>query len=115
MLDHESMDLILQALSDRTRRDMVERLTRGPASATELSRPFEMTLSAVMQHLAVLERCGVVRSEKIGRVRTYSLVTKPLREIEEWIHAQRTDWDRALVRLDDVLAERPRPSKGDKR
>lgn len=85
---------------------MVEILARGPASATELSRAFEMTLSAVVQHLAVLEQCGIAQSEKIGRVRTYSLIPGPLQEIETWLHSQRTTWEVRLDRLDEVLAAR---------
>lgn len=104
MLNHEAMDSKLQALSDSSRRQMVEILARGPASATELSRAFEMTLSAVVQHLAVLERCGIAHSEKVGRVRTYSLTPGPLQEIETWLHSQRTAWEVRLGRLDEVLA-----------
>lgn len=104
MLNHDGIDAKLQALSDSSRRQMVEILARGPVSATELGRSFEMTLSAVVQHLAVLERCGIAHSEKIGRVRTYSLAVGPLREIESWLHAQRTAWEVRLERLDEALA-----------
>ncbi|RIJ77622.1 transcriptional regulator [Nakamurella silvestris] len=106
---------MFQALSDASRRRMVEQLTHGPASATELSRPFEMTLSAVMQHLAVLERAGLVGSEKIGRVRTYRLVTAPLREIEGWLHRQRTGWDNRLDLLEATLTAKspPGPTEGE--
>lgn len=107
MLNHDGMDAKLQALSDSSRRRMVEILARGPASATELGRPFDMTLSAVVQHLAVLERCGIARSEKVGRVRTYSLATGPLREIETWLHTQRTAWEVRLERLDEALMNTP--------
>ena len=109
------MDLLLQALTDATRRRMVEQLAAGPASASELARPFEMTLSAVMQHLAVLDRAGIVRSAKAGRVRTYSLETTPLREIETWLHAQRLDWETKLDRLDDLLTDEPATTTGDER
>lgn len=105
MLQQDRMDLLLQSLADGTRRRMIERLAEGPASATALSRPFEMTLSAVMQHLAILERPGIVRSEKIGRVRTYRLETAPLREVEAWLHDQRTGWESRLDRLGEALAD----------
>ena len=73
------LDLAFQALADPTRRIMVERLTRSPASVSELARPLAMTLSAVVQHLAVLEASGLVRSEKVGRVRTCRIEPKALR------------------------------------
>lgn len=113
MLQHQQMDDVLQSLADGTRRQMVERLTEGPASATELARPFAMTLSAVVQHLAILERSGLVHSEKIGRVRTYHVATAPLREVEAWLHAQRTGWESRLDRLGDVLADEHALSEGD--
>jgi DNA-binding transcriptional ArsR family regulator len=102
-----SLDLVFQALADPTRRVMVERLTRGPASVSELAEPLEMTLSAVVQHLAVLETSGLVRSEKVGRVRTCRVETKVLRTAEHWITERRTTWERRLDRLGDFLAEQP--------
>jgi DNA-binding transcriptional ArsR family regulator len=104
-----SLDQVFQALADPTRRDLVERLVRGPASVSELSRPQAMSLPAVMQHLQVLETCGLVRSEKNGRVRTCHLEPDVLRAAETWITAQRTTWERRLDRLGDYLAE-PIPS-----
>ncbi|ROR72907.1 ArsR/SmtB family transcription factor [Bogoriella caseilytica] len=105
MLDHDRMDLLLHALGDRTRRNIVERLTAGPASASQLARPHQMTLSAVMQHLAVLERAGLVRSQKIGRVRSYQLDAAPLRAAESWMSTQRTAWEAGLDRLSEVLMQ----------
>lgn len=107
--DHE-MDRMLQALSDATRRRIVERLAHGPAAVSELARPFDVTLSAVMQHLAVLERAGIVGSQKTGRVRTYQLVPGALRPVERWAHHQRTAWESHLDALAEVLADRPVPA-----
>ncbi|MEV0776555.1 ArsR/SmtB family transcription factor [Streptomyces sp. NPDC050433] len=101
-----SLDAVFQALADRTRRDMVERLIRGPLSVSTLAQPLEMSLPAVMQHLQVLEACGLVRSEKVGRVRTCHIEPAGLRMAEGWIGRQRTDWERRLDRLGEHLGER---------
>ncbi|MFY9934513.1 MAG: metalloregulator ArsR/SmtB family transcription factor [Streptosporangiaceae bacterium] len=100
-----SLDQVFQALADPTRRDMVERLVRGPASVSELSRPQAMSLPAVMQHLQVLEACGLVRSEKTGRVRTCHIEPAALRTAEAWVTAQRSAWEERLDRLGDYLAQ----------
>jgi DNA-binding transcriptional ArsR family regulator len=100
-----SLDQVFQALADPTRRAMVERLVRGPASVSELSRPLAMSLPAVMQHLQVLQACGLVRSEKTGRVRTCHIEPGALRAAEAWITAQRTAWEGRLDRLGEYLAE----------
>ena len=100
-----SLDQVFQALADPTRRGMVERLVRGPASVGELSRPLAMSLPAVMQHLQVLEACGLVRSEKAGRVRTCHIEPAALGAAEVWITSQRTAWERRLDRLGAYLAE----------
>ena len=99
-----SLDQVFQALADPTRRGMVERLVRGPASVSELSRPLAMSLPAVMQHLQVLEAAGLVRSEKAGRVRTCRIEPSALRAAEAWITDQRTAWETRLDRLGDYLA-----------
>jgi DNA-binding transcriptional ArsR family regulator len=104
---YPSFDLIFQALADPTRRGMVERLSRGPASVSELAQPLDMTLSAVVQHLQVLEASGLVRSQKVGRVRTCRIEPMALRRAEQWIAARRTTWERRLDRLGDYLAEHP--------
>jgi len=101
----QPLDLMFQALSDPGRRNMVERLSRGPASVSELAQPLDMTLSAVVQHLAVLEASGLVRSEKIGRVRTCAIQPDRLQLAEQWINARRTSWEKRLYRLGDFLAE----------
>ena len=109
MLKHRSggerVDRIFAALADPSRRLMVERLSRGPASISELARPLPMSLPAVVQHLQVLEASGLVRSEKIGRVRTCEIEPAALRPVEQWIGARRSNWERRLDRLGDYLAE----------
>jgi DNA-binding transcriptional ArsR family regulator len=100
-----ALDLAFHALADPTRRAMVERLSFGPASVSELGRPFAMSLPAVTQHLAALERSGLVVSEKIGRVRTCRIEAKALGEAEQWINARRLEWERKLDRLGAYLEE----------
>ena len=99
-----TLDLIFQALADPARRAMVERLGRGPASVSDLAEPLDMTLSAVMQHLGVLEGSGLVRSEKAGRVRTCSLMPAALDTAEHWIVGRRAAWKHRLDRLGEYLA-----------
>jgi DNA-binding transcriptional ArsR family regulator len=101
------LDMVFQALSDPTRRAIVERLGRGPASVTQLAQPFSMSLPAVLQHVAVLEASGLVRSEKVGRVRTCQIDSGALSVAGHWIEERRTTWDRRLDRLGVVLAEQP--------
>lgn len=97
------LDLAFQALADPTRRAMVERLSRGPTSVSDLARPLPMSLPAVMQHLAILESSGLVRSEKIGRVRTCQINPTALSEAEHWINARRTEWEGRLDQLGQYL------------
>lgn len=103
------LDLIFQALADQTRRAMVVRLCEAPASVSELARPFAMSLPAVVQHLQVLENSGLVSSEKIGRVRTCSIVPATVRLAEDWLRARRTEGERRLDRLEEFLAAEPDP------
>jgi DNA-binding transcriptional ArsR family regulator len=103
----EPADLAFAALSDPTRRRIVDRLCQGPASVSELARPLAISLAAVVQHLHVLEDSGLVSSEKVGRVRTCSIRTAGLRSTEEWIAQRRRSWERRLDRLADYLAEHP--------
>jgi DNA-binding transcriptional ArsR family regulator len=106
MLNYSNqLDHTFQALADPTRRVMVERLTRGPASVSELAKPLEMSLSAVVQHLAVLEGSGLVRSEKVGRVRTCRIEPKALSMAETWINERRKMWEQRLDRLGAYLAQ----------
>jgi DNA-binding transcriptional ArsR family regulator len=108
MLDQSAaLDLMFHALADPTRRGIVERLSRGPASVSELAQPLDMTLSAVVQHLQVLEASGLVRSQKVGRVRTCRIEPQALHRAELWIAARRTTWEGRLDRLGDYLAEHP--------
>jgi DNA-binding transcriptional ArsR family regulator len=104
------LDLMFQALADPARRAMVERLCRGPASVTELAQPFSITLSAVVQHLQVLEASGLVSSQKVGRVRTCQLEARALKSAETWISARRANWERRFDRLGEFLAEQAEPS-----
>ena len=100
---------MFQAFVDGSRRAMVERLSRGPASVSELARPFEMALPTIVQHLGVLEAAGVVSSTKVGRVRTYQLVPGSMRPAGDWIGRQRLPAERRLDRLGELL-DRPNPS-----
>src|SRR5262249_49100710 len=100
-----TLDSVFQALADPTRRQIVERLSRGPASVSELATPLDMTLSGVVQHLAVLEESGLVRSQKVGRVRTCRVDPRALHAAERWITERRTQWERRLDRLGEFLEE----------
>jgi DNA-binding transcriptional ArsR family regulator len=102
-----NLDLTFQALADPTRRGIVERLTQGPASVSELAAPFAMSLPAVVQHLAVLEASGLVASEKVGRVRTCRVEPAAFSLAEQWIGQRRADWMRRLDRLGDHLKQHP--------
>jgi DNA-binding transcriptional ArsR family regulator len=109
------LDQTFQALADPTRRAVVERLCRGPASVSELAKPFDMTLAGVVQHVQVLEAAGLVQSRKIGRVRTVQIDPAGLRRAEKWLTGQRTRVEQQLDRLADLLAEQPtEPSKSKK-
>jgi len=99
------LDRVFRALGDPTRRAVLSRLSTGPAPVTELARPFKMALPSFTQHLEVLERCGLVRSRKSGRVRTYRLVPRPLEAAERWMAQQRALWERRLDQLDNYLLE----------
>ena len=96
---------MFQALADPSRRIMVERLSRGPASVSELAKPLSMSLPAVVQHLQVLEASGLIRSEKVGRVRTCHIEWAALKTAEEWMLERRKTWEHRLDRLGDFLAE----------
>lgn len=101
----QTLDRAFQALADSSRRAMVERLCRGPASVSELAGPLEMSLPSVMQHLEVLQESGLVRSEKTGRVRTCRLDAASLRPVESWIAVHRALAGERLDRLGAVLDE----------
>jgi len=100
-----ALDGVFRALSDPTRRAVVERLGRGPAAVSELAKPFGMALPSFTQHLGVLEESGLVRSRKEGRVRTYELQPRRLKAAESWMNKQRALWERRLDQLDEYLEE----------
>lgn len=100
-----SLDLMFQALADPTRRIMVERLSQGPASVSELAKPLTMSLPAVVQHLQILETSGLVRSEKVGRVRTVTIEAGALQRVEQWVNDRRMLWEQRLDRLGAYLAQ----------
>ncbi len=102
---NQSLDTVFSALADGTRRAMVERLSRGPLSVSDLAKPFDMSLPAVMQHLGFLERSGLVRSEKQGRVRTCRLEPTVLASAEQWFSDRKSDWEDRLDRLEELLEE----------
>lgn len=97
------VDSIFRALSDPTRRNVIERLSARQASVSELAAPYKMALPSFLQHLRVLEECGLVRSRKVGRVRTYQIAPQQLKLAEDWLGRQRTLWERRLDRLDSYL------------
>jgi DNA-binding transcriptional ArsR family regulator len=110
------LDAVFRALSDSTRRAIVERLASGPVSVSLLAEPLDMSLPAVLQHLSVLEDSGLVRSEKVGRTRTCRIEPKALQLAERWISDRQRNWEQKLDRLGDFLAEpEPRPEKTSRR
>lgn len=100
-----SLDQVFHALGDPSRRNIVARLTRGPATVSELAKPLAMSLPAVVQHLQVLESSGLVKSEKTGRVRTCRIHQPALRSAERWISERRATWERRFDRLGRYLTE----------
>jgi DNA-binding transcriptional ArsR family regulator len=96
---------VFQALADPTRREILERIGRGPVSVSHLAEPLQISLAAVVQHLQVLEDSGLVHTEKVGRVRTCRLEPAGLLAAEQWLHERRVLWERRLDRLGDVLAD----------
>jgi DNA-binding transcriptional ArsR family regulator len=110
-----TIDTVFQALGDPTRRSMLERLSRGPATVSELHQPLEISLSAVVQQLRLLEASGLVRTEKTGRVRTCRIQPAALRTAEHWIAQRRATWERRLDRLGNFLGEASPAPDGDQR
>ena len=105
------IDGVFRALSDPTRRDVLGRLSTHSASASDLAATYDMALPSFMEHLRVLERSGLVRSHKAGRVRTYELVPKQMRLAENWLARQRSLWERRLDQLDSYLMKMKQESK----
>jgi DNA-binding transcriptional ArsR family regulator len=99
------LDVVFHALADPSRRSIVERLSRGSATVTDLAEPLPMSMPAVLQHLQVLEQSGLVRSRKVGRVRTCSIDPNALKPVEHWIEERRAGWERRLDRLGTYLGE----------
>ncbi|HEV8619639.1 MAG TPA: metalloregulator ArsR/SmtB family transcription factor [Nitrospiraceae bacterium] len=97
------LDRVFYALADPTRRAVLERLSDRPAPVSELAQPYDMALPSFTQHLNVLEDCGLVRSQKTGRVRTYQIVPRPLKAAERWMVKHRAMWETRLNQLDDYL------------
>jgi DNA-binding transcriptional ArsR family regulator len=110
MLNQPRIDQVFHAFGDPTRRKLIEQLSHGPASASDLAKPLGITLAAVVQHLQVLERSGVVRTQKVGRVRTCRIDPTGLNVAAEWIAERRSLWERRLDRLGDMLAEEAPPT-----
>ncbi len=101
----EQIHRVFHALGDPTRRAIMERLTNGPVSVSKLAEPLQMTLAAVVQHLQVLEESGLVRTEKVGRVRTCRIDPKGLDAVQHWIQGRRSVWEKSFAQLEDFLAE----------
>jgi len=102
-VDSDVLDRTFHALSDSSRRSIVVRLSEGPASVSELAEPLEISLPAVVQHIDVLQKSGIVRSKKVGRVRTCQLEPAPMAEVERWIGRHRRAWEDRLDRLGEIL------------
>lgn len=98
------VDRVFQALGDATRRTMLERLSDGPMSVSRLAEPLKMTLAAVVQHLQILEEAGLVKTEKVGRVRSCRIDSAGLNAAADWLAARRPEWERKLDRLGELLA-----------
>ena len=99
------IDRLFHALGDPTRRAILDRLGRGPLSVSELAAPLGITLTAVMQHLQILEECGLAATEKLGRVRTCRIESAGFDALEQWIRDHRTAWERRLDRLGALLED----------
>jgi DNA-binding transcriptional ArsR family regulator len=110
MLNNQAVDRVFHALGDPTRRRIVDRLSRGPASVSALAEPLDVTLAAVVQHLQVLEASGIVRTQKVGRVRSCRIAPDGLLVAERWIAERRSVWERRFDRLGELLGE-PDPTK----
>jgi DNA-binding transcriptional ArsR family regulator len=105
MAQSAAVDGVFHALSNETRRKVVERLSDGPATVSELAAPFDMQLPSFVQHLSLLERSRLVKSRKRGRVRTYELVPERLAVVENWLTARRRSWEERLDRFDQYVRE----------
>jgi DNA-binding transcriptional ArsR family regulator len=102
--NHAALDTIFHALADSTRRAVIQRLGRGPATVSELAEPFDMALPSFVKHIAVLEASGLIGSKKVGRVRTCMLKPRKLAAAEQWFGEQRALWERRYNNLDNLLS-----------
>lgn len=103
------IDRLFHALGDPTRRAILDRLSQGPVSVSQLAEPLGVTLTAIGQHLAILEACGLVVTEKVGRVRTCRMASAGLDALEHWIQQHRTEWEQHVDRLATLLEEDQQP------
>jgi len=112
MKRNPKIDRVFHALGDPTRRAMLERLSSGPMSVSLLAEPFDMSLAAVVQHLQVLQKAGLVMTEKTGRVRSCRVEASGVRAAEEWLRARRPEWDRKLDHLEQLLDKPDKRQEG---
>ena len=105
MLQSAAADVVFHALANPTRRKVVERLSAGPATVTELAEPFDMQLPSFVQHLSVLERSRLIKSKKSGRVRTYEIAPERFKVVEDWLAARRQLWEARLDRFDQYVKQ----------
>jgi DNA-binding transcriptional ArsR family regulator len=112
MPKYSALDPVFRALAHPTRRAVVERLGRGPAATTELARPFHVALPSFLEHMEILEACGLVRSRKDGRVRIWRLAPRPLEAAAGWLAEQRATWEQRLDQLDDYLHDMKETADG---
>lgn len=105
MVQSAVTDAVFYALSNPTRRKVLEHLSLGPATVSELAAPFEMKLPSFVQHLSVLEQCRLVKSKKRGRVRTYEIAPDRFRAAESWLTARRQEWEAGLDRFDHYVLQ----------
>lgn len=103
MPNSQELDLVLTALANSTRREVLEALRSGPKSVGELAAPHDMALPSFLQHIRLLESCGLVATEKTGRTRIVESRREPMLRLEAWLDAERTAWERRLDQLDDFL------------
>jgi DNA-binding transcriptional ArsR family regulator len=105
MVQAAATDEVFHALANPTRRKVLERLSAGPATVSELAAPFDMQLPSFVQHLSVLERSRLVKSRKRGRVRTYELAPERFTVVEDWVAARRREWEARLDRFDQYVTQ----------
>lgn len=105
MQAQQNLDQVFRALSDPSRRAIVERVSEGPISVSDLAEPLKISVPAVLQHLQILEECGLVQTQKIGRVRSCQIIPEGLSVIEQWMAARRSIWEKRFDRLGGILQE----------